>query len=114
MLIILLGWVLFYYDSLAACISHVGAMFGLVKGGIIDPESVYVLKDSAILIVVAVLCCFPWGRYIKEKALARGKWPKQLDKAGKLLQPALMSMLLLLSLFFLVGQSFNPFLYFRF
>ena len=108
LVLVLFGWALFYYESLPAGISHIGAMLGLGGGGLTDPASVYVLKNSAVLILVSALCCLPWAE--------KGKTGKRagIGAVARGLRPALMSGLLLLSTLFLVGQSFNPFLYFRF
>ncbi|MCL2126033.1 MAG: MBOAT family protein [Oscillospiraceae bacterium] len=108
--LILVGWVLFYYESLSAGISHIGAMLGMSGGAMSDPISLYVLKTNIVLIAVAVLCCLPWAK-MKRTGKHAAQGSAVIDAV---LRPALASVLLLLSLSFLVGQSFNPFLYFRF
>ncbi|MDR0248842.1 MAG: MBOAT family protein [Oscillospiraceae bacterium] len=102
MVFVLFGWALFYYESLPAGVGHIAAMLGLSGGGFADPAAVYVLKENALLMCAAALCCLPWA-----KPLARAR-------AVSCLRPVFMSLLFALSFLFLVGQSFNPFLYFRF
>ena len=110
LILVLFGWSLFYYDSLSAGIRHIGAMVGIGGGGVIDPASVYVFKNSAVLMLASVFCCLPWTKMKTEG----NHMPTVIDRAGSFLRPAFVSGLLVLSMLFLVGQSFNPFLYFRF
>ncbi|MDR0468638.1 MAG: MBOAT family protein [Peptococcaceae bacterium] len=110
LILVLFGWALFYYESLPAGLAHIGAMLGFSGGGLADPVTAYVFKHNVVLILASIVCCLPWIKWSKEgKHLSLDH-----DAVGILVQPALMSALLLLSVLFLVGQSFNPFLYFRF
>jgi alginate O-acetyltransferase complex protein AlgI len=124
LLLVLFGWALFYYESLPAGFGHIGAMLGLSEGGLADPASIYVLKHNAALILVSLLCCLPWAKWgmannannanKADNASETRGMPAAGGLVGLFARPVLMSALLLLSVLFLVGQSFNPFLYFRF
>lgn len=108
LLLVLLGWSLFYYDSLSAGLHHIGAMLGITSVGVTDPATVFVFKENAVLLLVAVLCCLPWKKWFE-------KWfAGKFLSSDYILKPVILSVLLLISVSFLIGQSFNPFLYFRF
>ena len=82
-------------------------------GGVLDPYALYVVKSNPLLLAACVLCSLP----LRKTAVA---WFSRRKAAGhrNALRPYLKALLALgltgLSVLFLVGQSFNPFLYFRF
>ena len=109
-LLTLIGWVLFYHTDLLAAGMHLGAMFGIHASGLADKTVLSVLKQYALYLPAAVLCCLPIVPTVK----------KLLKKHPVLLaasEPAFAVCAVLLgvvSLLFLIGQSYNPFIYFRF
>ncbi len=108
LVVVIVGWMLFYFTDLSAGLSHIGKMFGYKTEGLTDPYAVYYLKENLGFILLAVLVCFPW----KEK-LEKHK-NKEIEMVVKVLKPIVASLLLIISLALLEGQSYNPFLYFRF
>ena len=105
LLLVLIGWVLFYYESLADGLQHLGVMFGLVKAELTDPTVIYYFKHYLVFLGCAVLACVPW------KA-ALGKLP--IGTKSNLAKPIFVTVVFLLALCMIVTQSYNPFLYFRF
>ena len=106
LVLVLIGWVIFYYTNLAALGEHLRAMFG--SGSLIDPETVAVLKRYTAYPLLAFFCAMPIAPMWSARREARGK------KNVTLLSCAGAAALLALSVVFLVGQSYNPFIYFRF
>ena len=111
MLLVMIGWVFFYHESLADGLSQLGAMFFVSAEGLADGVSVYYLKRYLGILVAGVLACVPWkqlqssGKY--QTIQAAGPWADRLKAAA-------VFALVLLSMSFLVSSSYNPFLYFRF
>lgn len=110
LLLVLFSWALFYYERLPEGIAHIGRMFGAGADGLSDPVSGYVIKKYAVLLLAGVLACLPLQTYV---AALRRRLPR-FDAACGYLVPLASAAVLLLCMCFLVGQSFNPFLYFRF
>lgn len=111
MVLVLMGWVLFYYESLGAGLKHLGIMFGFGGSGLCDSVTVYYFKHYLLFLVAAALACVPWKiamRALPETAAAR------LDAVGVWLKPVAVTALFLGALAVIVTQSYNPFLYFRF
>jgi alginate O-acetyltransferase complex protein AlgI len=103
---VLVGWVLFYYVDIMDGIQHIGIMFGFVRTKLVDANAVYYFKEYMGFIVVGVLASIPWKKVIK--------LPKAFDAPLMWLKPIAVTVLFVASIAMLVGQSYNPFLYFRF
>ena len=106
LILVLIGWVIFYYTDLTALWEHLRAMFG--GGSAIDPETVEVLKRYTVYPLLAFACAMPVAPALKARREAKGKETiTALSCFGS-------AVLLALSVVFLVGQTYNPFIYFRF
>ena len=107
------GFVLFRTESFAEIGLQLRAMFAPWKVSLADPYAVYAVKNDPLLLIACVLCSLP----LRKRAAA---WFARRKAAGKRngFRPYGKALLALgitaLSLMFLVGQSFNPFLYVRF
>ena len=98
------------------------AMFGIGVAGV-NSDFWYFLSCNAVLLIVLVLCSMDhraWiGKLRKKSADAvvrEGSIYVAVEQSRGLMivKPAIMLALLFLSYAFLVGDSYNPFLYFRF
>lgn len=108
MLLVMLGWVLFFSPSLGSALSYLGTMFGIGGGGFADLTGVYYLKSVFILGVISILGSTPFLSR-KFSGLLRGKeWYKQAACI------AVYAGIFLISTAYLVNATYNPFLYFRF
>lgn len=105
LIIVLIGWALFYYIDLSLCITHIKAMLFIDNSGFIDGNTVFVFKENIFVIIIAVLCSIPLPKKIKDKLNGR---------IFIAIKAICLFGLFVLSIIYLVGQSFNPFLYFRF
>ena len=111
LLLVLIGWVFFYYESLAAGLDHLGRMFGLVETALTDPATIYYFKHYLVFLVAAAFASVPWKAAIP-------KLPQDvqrlLPRNARWLKPLVVTLLFIVSMALIVGQSYNPFLYFRF
>ena len=99
MFAVILGWVLFFSPTLQDAISYIGAMFGAgVK--LVDSQGVFYLCGYGLLMVAGFLPAVI-----------------SLDKvrdASPIVKWVVYPVLFAVSVAFLVSESYNPFLYFRF
>lgn len=107
LLLIVIGWVIFASDDVSVLLPYLGSMFG--ANGAVGGMDVYTLFTKAALIVI---CC-----------VASTELPKRLflsatgamnEKAAFTIKSVMTIALLALSMILLIGDSYNPFLYFRF
>lgn len=107
LLLIVIGWVIFASDDVSVLLPYLGSMFG--ANGAIGGMDVYTLLTKAALLVI---CC-----------IASTELPKRLflsatgamnEKAAFTIKSVMTIALLALSMILLIGDSYNPFLYFRF
>ena len=106
----LISLAIFYHTDLSAAWTHLGALFGIGANGWIDDTTVKVLKQYALYLPIAFAASMPIVPALKA-------FSKKHEKLGRLASPlaaACSVALALVSLLFLIGQSYNPFIYFRF
>lgn len=107
----LFGWVLFYFTDLAHAVVYMGRMLGFGGGPLTDlPLRLDVVNHIFWLLLSAAFCMpvVPWLKWLKQR-LPQGK-----QTILEWMAPVFHLIVLLLSTAMLVGQSYNPFLYFRF
>ena len=101
-----MGWVLFAITDLGALGAYVGHMF---SGTFADSPTAYLLRCDWLLLVLGVIGC---------TSLPKRLWEKREQALSPALSDGLRTVwvvvVLLVSMAFLVGDSYNPFLYFRF
>ncbi len=107
-LLVLFGWVIFYHDSLANGLAHLSAMFGIGAASASDAVSIFCLKNYLWVLVLALIASIPW------KNILRLDDSKKTALPAVVIRSVVLSGVFVLSLVFLSGSSFNPFLYFRF
>ena len=101
-----MGWVLFAITDLGALGAYVGHMF---SGAFADGTTAYLLRCDWLLLILGVIGC---------TSLPKRLWEKREQALSPALSDGLRTVwvvvVLLVSMAFLVGDSYNPFLYFRF
>jgi len=111
LVLVLIGWVFFYYENLFDGLQHLGIMFGITGAAWTDPAAVYYFKHYFLFLASAALACVPW-KQLTSRLPAGIAAP--LGSIGSRLKPVVVSILFLASLAMIITQSYNPFLYFRF
>ncbi|MCL2300730.1 MAG: MBOAT family protein [Firmicutes bacterium] len=114
LLAVLLGWVFFYYTNIMDGFALFAKLFGKASAGLTTPDVTLALQNNVFFLVAALVACMPVTKLLKkwaERLAARGKGA---SRAVFALQYALVFALLLLSTIQLAGNSFNPFIYYRF
>ena len=106
LVILLFSFVLFNAGSMAQAGADLGGMLGLTGLPAVSAESLYYLRSYGLLLALSAVGATP---LVKNLALRLEK-----GKAFAYAEPIVLCALLLAVTAFLVGGSFNPFLYFRF
>lgn len=108
MLTVMFGWVLFRVGGLKNGFMHLACMFGLTGKGMTDTLSVFLLKESLILLVISLIGATPILMIIS-------KWMKSKQPVGEIFLSGVAAVaLLFISCAFISTGSYNPFLYFNF
>ena len=104
MFFVIIGWVFFSNTDLGAGLAYLGSLFGVGVAGFANATTLFYLKSSLLLLVICIVCSRPWAY----------RWYKRVAGQRPVAAAVINAVLLLLSIAFLVYDSYNPFLYFRF
>ena len=109
LLLIVIGWGIFAYEDTSALVQNFRNMFGLNGLPLINHQTVFWLAQNAVLIVVLCIASTPVFRK------AMGQLQLNAPKFYSCVcVPVACAAVLAVSVAYLAGNSFNPFLYFRF
>ena len=104
MVLVMCGWVLFSAPDLTGALLYLKAMFG-GAAGFTDGNGAYLLSTNLAVLVLGAFCATPAYRHILERVD-----PKWVSRAKFVAYPLLFA----LCVVFMVSETYNPFLYFRF
>lgn len=107
LVLIIIGWVIFASDDVSVLLPYLGSMFG--ANGAIGGMDVYTLLTKAVLLII---CCIASTELPKKLFLSAAG--AMNEKAAFTIKSVMTIALLALSMILLIGDSYNPFLYFRF
>lgn len=110
LLIVIVGWVLFYFEDLQQGIHYITVMFGN-SNALYNPNDTIDFCNNVIWAGVAIIFSTPVLRWTKEKLADKNKC---FDALLSTVIPIVNIILLVLCTSFLTGQSYNPFLYYKF
>lgn len=112
LLVINIGWVIFSYDDIHLLKRALSNMFGMNGLPVISRQTVYYIVSYGIFLIMAFVGTTPFPTMLA-KRFAKGNTGGRAVAAGAAELVYLFAVLLLCTAF-LAGNSFNPFLYFRF
>ncbi len=101
LVLILVGWVLFAFETPSLIVDYLTAMAGFNNQPLWNAETGYYFYTNIILLIVLIIASLPKKQWLREE----GFWMLYLAWYG---------FLFFLSVAYLVDATFNPFLYFRF
>ena len=107
LLLIVVGWVIFACDDVSMLLPYLGSMFG--ANGALGGQDMYWLTTKAILLMVCAIASTQLPEKLFEKATGAMN-----EKTAFILKAVPTAAVLILSMAFLISDSYNPFLYFRF
>lgn len=105
-LFVVIGWVIFRSDTISDALVYLKSMFGLNGNVFSDVMFTGWLAQYIILLVIGAVICTPVFRVLSEKT-------KNSTAVGVIKGVGLLG-LFILSVASLLGDSYNPFIYFNF
>lgn len=111
LLIVVVGFVIFVFDDMGALGVYFRAMAGCAGNSLWGTECLWYLQNYMAVLLPAVLLAFPLYPWVKEKIRTTGSKGRT---AAALVSMAGYVVLFLVTVAFLVNDTYNPFLYFRF
>ena len=114
LLIVIIGWAIFYFTDMGQLEACLKAMFGLADIPLTDELTRSSLLNNVFLIAAAVIFSVPIYKLVTEKTDRLGRRSGGAYVTFKTVQTLVTLVLLAVSSIMLVGQTYNPFLYFRF
>ncbi len=105
LLAVTVSFVIFNAESMTQAGQDLAGMFGLGGVPLVTGEAVYYLRSYALTFLLCILGSTPVVKRLTSRIP---------EKAAAVLEPVVLTALLLLCTGYLVDGSFNPFLYFRF
>jgi alginate O-acetyltransferase complex protein AlgI len=110
MFLVILSFAIFNGQGIGEVKEILMGLFGGLEIPLYNQVTIYYLKSYGIVFIIAIIASTPLATYIIKKLNTYSLGKKIIN----LLQPIVISVLLLLVTGYLVDGSFNPFLYFRF
>ena len=107
LLVVFCGWILFHFTDVRLGWTVIRGLFGANGNKLADFISVTMLENNFILLIVSGIVCTPLIRRVSDRLAENAVWRGCRCTVIPIL-------LLLLSTCALVGESYNPFLYFQF
>lgn len=108
--IVMISFIIFNASTLKEAFANILGLFGANSIRVIDEYTIYYLKSYLITFIIAIIGATPIAKNIIEKLKAKPK----INKIINILEPIAMVAVILIVNAYLVDNSYNPFLYFRF
>ncbi|WP_341478658.1 MBOAT family O-acyltransferase [Clostridium neonatale] len=106
MFLVIIGWVFFEFTNVKDAFTYIRAMFGANTTGWYDSLSLYLLGTNKTFLILAFICSTPIiGVFIKLF---------KRNRIGKIITIIFYILIVIIATAYLVGASYNPFLYFKF
>ena len=105
------GWLLFRFDDLSLLWDTLRGIFCLNSNAFFDLSAQTTLSGNCFFLAISILACFPIVPALAKLRDAKSTPVNVIANAVAAVMPAI---LVILSALALIGDSYNPFLYFRF
>lgn len=110
LLLVLISFVIFHAASLQDAFMSLCCMFGFAHLPFTNIETLYIARNALAVLFIAALFSLPLRPYLSEKVKAHSL----LLRIWTWSEPLVYLALLLISTAYIIDESFQPFLYFRF
>ena len=105
LIVVMIGWVFFSSENMTQATDFIGALIGFGNGSFIDSQAMYLLSENAFPIFAMGLSAVGVFEMISTREETR---------VYKALKCVVYLVIFILCITFLVSETYNPFLYFRF
>jgi len=108
LIVVIVGWVIFEFQDVSQVTLFIKTMFGFGGNPAYDSNSIYYLYTNALPFIILAICSTPLIKNIVSKI-------EMKQKAGfSIAMPVIYMVIMFVCTAYLVNESYNPFLYFRF
>lgn len=114
LVVVYFGWVLFKFEDMSLVGTALKGMFCLNGNPFATHEAFAYIADNLLFIVFACLACTPIVKHLKSMINHFSKKRQSVNIIYSVFRALIPSVLVIISAVCLVGDSYNPFLYFRF
>ncbi|MCI6228314.1 MAG: MBOAT family O-acyltransferase [Candidatus Faecousia sp.] len=115
LVVVAVGWVIFRFTDIRLGLTLVRSMFGLNGNPLTEFTAEIQLQSNLFLLLAAAVASVPLMKHLKEKLEVLVSCQRSLETVWNVVVYSVIPVvLLLLSTACLVGNSYNPFIYFRF
>ena len=108
--IVMISFIIFNANNISDAIININGLFGINKEVFLNGYTLYCLKKYFIILLVSIIGATP----LLKECITKLKMKKSIKKVINLLEPIFIIILLIIVTAYLVDNSYNPFLYFRF
>ncbi|WP_174614891.1 MBOAT family O-acyltransferase [Virgibacillus ihumii] len=115
MFVVVTGFVFFRSNSFSYAFSYLGSMFGFNGSGSWGIDASFQLAENGIILVIALIASTPLLKKVCASLENKAKQSSNLRAAGyRFAATGSYSIVLLMSVVYMISNTFNPFIYFRF
>ena len=110
LLLVMVGWVFFFSPTLGGAVDYLKLMAGIGGNGVVDRQGLYILLTNGWMWIMLVVGSTPAVHDFYERFI----YSSGLSKTKAIVNCAVYAAMFILCIAYLVTESYNPFLYFRF
>ena len=108
--IVMISFIIFNAENMEEAWKNIIGLFGLNGKGLINPYTIYYLRSYIVILIVAIIGATP----LLKNMVLKLKENEKINKVMNDLEPVCIVIIILVVTAYLVDNSYNPFLYFRF
>lgn len=108
--VVMISFIIFNSANIGQAKYQILGIFGINGETFINRYTLYYLRNYAVILAIAIIGATP----ILKKTIEKLKENSNMKKLINLLEPIVIIIILLIVTAYLVDNSYNPFLYFRF
>lgn len=105
MVTVMIGWVFFSSETLLAAVTYIKSMFGLAGNSFMDSTAEYLVSENGFSLAVMILCAT--GVFAALPRIKNFRFNTVVMSAGYIA-------VFIVCIIYLISETYNPFLYFRF
>lgn len=108
--IVMVSFIIFNANNMGEAITNIAGLFGANGESFINKFTIYNLRSYAIILIIGIIGATQIPKNFIQKSQQKTKTKRIIN----LLEPVYVAVLLIVVTAYLVDNSYNPFLYFRF
>ena len=108
--IVMILFIIFNSDNMSVALTNIKGLFGMNGEVFINDYTLHYLKSYLLVLIIAFLGATPFIKTLIDKLRKK----KYINNIINILEPILIVMILFVVTSYLIDNSYNPFLYFRF